>query len=273
MLLLRGLIFIVISFFSIGCGDSLLNKNSANNDWYKPDTNTSWQWQLQGEINSSYNVEIYDIDLFESNKSLIQKLKDNRRKVICYFSAGSYEDWREDKDNFPLDVLGNDIDGWNGEKWLDISNKALYPIMMSRLDLAVQKGCDGVEPDNVDGYTNDTGFNLTETEQLVYNKFIANEAHKRGLSVGLKNDLEQISKLEPFYDFSLNEQCYENNECDKLQPFIDSNKPVLNAEYAQSYVDNNNSERDIICMDSRKRKFQTLILPLDLDDSFRYSCN
>ncbi len=267
----RGLIFIATSIFLVGCGGSSSDVNSV--DWYKPNRDISWQWQLQGDINTSYDVELYDIDLFDSNKSLIKKLKDDGKKVICYFSAGSYEDWREDRDRFPITLLGNDMNGWRGEKWLDISNKALYPIMKARLDLAVEKGCDGVEPDNVAGYKNNTGFNLSADEQLSYNKFIANEAHKRGLSVGLKNDLEQIVKLEPYFDFSLNEQCHEENECKKLQPFIDANKPVLNVEYAQRYVDNNNSERDIMCVDSIEMKFQTLILPLELDDSFRYSCN
>ncbi len=246
--------------------------NRLSVDWYKPDTDTSWQWQLQGSINSSYDVEIYDIDLFESSSSLIKKLKDNDRKVICYFSAGSYESWRGDKNNFPKTVLGKKMDGWDDERWLDISNKELYPIMKARLDLAVQKGCDGVEPDNVDGYINDTGFDLSASEQLVYNKFIADEAHKRGLSVGLKNDLEQIVELEPFYDFSLNEQCHKYNECDKMQPFIDANKPVLNAEYSQDYIESSN-RREALCSDANILKFKTLILPLDLDDSFRYSCD
>jgi len=241
-------------------------------DWYKPDINTSWQWQLQGTVNTAYDVEIYDIDLFDSNTTLIETLHNDERKVICYFSAGSYEEWREDASDFPSAVLGNDMDGWAGEKWLDISNEALKPIMKARLDLAQQKGCDGVEPDNMDGYTNDTGFSLNADEQLAYNKFIANEARKRGLSVGLKNDLDQITELEPFYDFSVNEQCHQYNECDRMQPFIDANKPVLTAEYAQEYIDNNNGERDDMCADSIALQFKTLVLPLDLDDSFRYSC-
>ncbi len=270
MLLCRGLVFIVIITFLIGCGGSSKSKGV---DWYKPKIDTSWQWQLQGEINTSYDVELYDIDLFSSNSSLIKKLKDDGKKVICYFSAGSYEDWREDKNDFPITVLGKNMDRWIGEKWLDISNKALYPIMKARLDLAVQKGCDGVEPDNVAGYANDTGFDLSSSEQLVYNKFIANEAHKRGLSVGLKNDLEQIVELEPFFDFSLNEQCHVENECEKMQPFIDANKPVLNAEYAQIYVDNNDSQRDSMCAESIDMKFRTLVLPVDLGNRFRYSCN
>ncbi len=284
--IMKKTIFIITLTFLTGCGSGSSSSQDEENkifdstvapyasgSWYKPDTNTSWQWQLQGDINTSYSVEVYDIDLFDSNITLIQSLKNDSKKVICYFSAGSYENWRDDEADFPSNVLGGNMDGWAGEKWLDISNEALAPIMKARLDLAVQKGCDGVEPDNMDGYSNDTGFSLSTNDQLAYNKFIANEARKRGLSVGLKNDLDQIAELEPYYDFSVNEQCHEYNECDQMQLFIDANKPVFNAEYSQEYVDNNNSERDIMCNDANNENFQTLVLPLDLDDSFRYSCN
>ncbi len=242
-------------------------------DWYRPDVNTSWQWQLTGDVNTSYDVDIYDIDLFDSNATLIDSLHARGIRVVCYFSAGSYEEWRSDADRFPDAVLGNDLDGWAGEKWLDIrALDILLPIMTDRLDLAAEKGCDGVEPDNVDGYTNDTGFDLTAADQLVYNKHIANEAHRRGLAVGLKNDLDQIGTLEPFFDFALNEQCHEYDECGLLAPFVSAGKPVFNAEYASRYVDNDRGERDALCDDARDRNFSTLVLPQDLDDSFRYSC-
>lgn len=240
-------------------------------NWYKPDINTSWQWQLEGTINMKYDVKIYDIDLFDTNASTIRFLQNDGRKVICYFSAGSFENWRSDKDSFPASSLGRTMDGWENEKWLDISNKDLIPIMQARLDLAVKKGCDGVEPDNMDGYTNSTSFNLTAKDQLAYNKFIANEARKRNLSVGLKNDLDQIIELEPYYDFSVNEQCNEYDECDKLKPFIEANKPVLNAEYKKEYINNAISQAKM-CDNAIKLKFQTLILPLELDGSFRYDC-
>jgi len=241
--------------------------------WYKPSISTSWQWQLSGIVDTSYDVDIYDIDLFDSNTSLIQSLKNNNKKVICYFSAGSYEDWREDKDDFPLEVLGNNLDGREGERWLDISNEEIAPIMLARLDLAVEKGCDGVEPDNMDGYTNSPGFALSYDDQLAYNKFIANEARKRGLSVGLKNDLNQIIELESYFDFAVNEQCHQYNECEALQVFIEANKPVLNAEYAQEFIDNTNNERDTMCADSQALQFRSLVLPLNLDNTFRFSCD
>jgi len=248
-----------------------ITTSNIDTDWYKPDTSTTWQWQLSGTINTHYNVDVYDIDLFDTSKEQIQSLQSEGKKVICYFSAGSYENWRDDADSFTASLKGKQMDGWD-ELWLDISNNSLKSIMISRLDLAKEKGCDGVEPDNVDGYTNETGFNLSAEDQLDYNKFLADEAHKRGLSIGLKNDLNQIHELVQYFDFAVNEQCQEYEECDLLLPFIEVNKPLFHVEYNQKYIDNTNGARDTLCQESKKNKFETLILPLDLDDSFRYSC-
>lgn len=242
-------------------------------NWYRPANGTSWQWQLQGVVNGSYNAGIYDIDLFESSSSLISSLQKSGKKVICYFSAGSYEKGRPDSSDFPESVLGNELDAWPNEKWLDISNPALKPIMLARLDLARSKGCDGVEPDNVAAYANDSGFLLSAEQQLEYNKFIANEARKRGLSVGLKNDLNQIERLKDFFDFSVNEECHEFRECHLLKPFIEQNKAVLNAEYSHEYINNTNAQRVTLCRDAQNDDLSTLVLPIELDDSFRFSCD
>lgn len=264
---------LVLSLFVLltGCGGGSDTPNTQIS-WYQPDINTSGSIQLQGEIALYSDVELYDIDLFDTNTTLIETLHTDGKRVICYFSAGSYEDWRKDAGDFPSEVLGNNLDGWPGEKWLNISSQALEPIMKARLDLALEKGCDGVDPDNVDGYRNNTGFALSAQEQLNYNIFLANEAHKRGLSIGLKNDLDQIETLEPYFDFSVNEQCHQYDECNMLTPFINANKPVFNIEYEQKYVTNSNHARDKLCAASEILGLQTLILPLDLDGSFRYSC-
>ncbi len=241
--------------------------------WYKPPVNVSWQWQLSGNINISYDVDLYDIDLFDTSIDTINDLKKQGIKVICYFSAGSWENWRVDKDAFPPEVLGKDLDGWPDEKWLDIRKiEILRPIMTARLDLAFEKGCDGVELDNMDAYTNESGFNLQADHQIAYNKLIAAEARNKGLSVGLKNDLDQIVELEPFFDFALNEECHAYDECNKLKPFTNANKPVLNAEYKQEYISDEDS-RHKVCAEAKLLGLKTLILPLNLDDSFRISCD
>jgi len=244
---------------------------AIGDEWFRPVANVSWQWQLLGTVNTTYDVDIYDIDLFDSPQALIKSLQDVGKKVICYFSAGSYENWREDAGSFDGNVRGKPLDEWEGEAWLDIRSKNVHQVMLKRLDLAKQKGCDGVEPDNVDGYTNDTGFPLQAEDQLIYNKFLAEGAHQRGLAVGLKNNIAQVAELVGFFDFSINEQCHEYNECEDLKLFIQANKPVFNIEYAAKYVENKDLRSDL-CDSAAKSGFHTLVMPLNLDDTFRMSC-
>ena len=199
---------------------------------WKPVPMTTWQWQLTGTVDQSFNVQAYDIDLFDNNASVISSLHSKGRKVICYLSAGTWEDWRPDAGQFPASVKGSG-NGWPGEKWLDIRQiNTLGPIMEARMDLAVQRGCDAIEPDNIDGYANSSGFPLTGNDQLAYNRFLADAAHQRGLSIGLKNDLDQVPSLVNDFDWALNEQCNQYNECNMLVPFINAGKAVFNAEYS-----------------------------------------
>lgn len=164
----------------------------AAENWYKPPVSATWQWQLDGVVNEGYDVDLYDIDLFDSSVEMIQRLHASGKKVICYFSAGSYEDWRPDASEFAKQDLGKTLKGWDDERWLNIRSKKVQDIMMRRLDLAAKKGCDGVEPDNVDSYRTNTGFSFRKYDQLDYNRFLATQAHQRGLAVGLKNDSDQV---------------------------------------------------------------------------------
>lgn len=260
-------------------GGASLDPNVApvtQGDWYHPGVDTTWQWQLQpdseGRLTTSYDVDVYDLDLFDTDPALFSDLRGQGRKVLCYFSAGSYEAFRDDAGGFLATDLGDTLDGFEDERWLDIRSSNVHRIMLDRLDLAVARGCDGVEPDNVDGYINDSGFDLTASDQLAFNRFLANSAHERRLSVALKNDLDQIPELVEYFDLSVNEQCHEFDECDALQPFIDAGKPVFNAEYDDPFV-NDATARSDLCVQARDQNVHTLILPIDLDDAFRFSCD
>ena len=264
---------------SVGTGDSLDPGAPpvVEGEWYRPTVQTTWQWQLQpeangGEVNTLFDVEVYDIDLFDVRDEVFDELHAAGRKVICYFSAGSYESFRDDAAEFEPSDFGKTLDGFENERWLDIRSANVHRIMRQRLDHAASRGCDGVEPDNVDGYANDTGFPLTGDDQLALNRFLANEAHLRGLAVGLKNDLDQLAELVDYFDFALNEECHEFDECEVLSIFIEVGKPVFNAEYEERLV-NSEAERAKLCANSLDLNIRTLILPLDLDDSFRFSCD
>jgi len=191
----------------------------------------SWDWQLQGTVPTNTRVQMFDIDGFSASAATVAALHAQGTKVVCYIDFGTSEDFRPDFGSFPASVQG-DSNGWPGERWLDIRQLGvLAPIMTARMRMCVQKGFDALEPDNIDGYSNSTGFPLTAQDQLVYNTWIANTAHSLGLSVGLKNDNDQTAQLEPSFDWALDEQCNQYSECDTENVFVRANKAVFNAEY------------------------------------------
>ncbi|MGC1375257.1 MAG: endo alpha-1,4 polygalactosaminidase [Anaerolineales bacterium] len=229
--------------------------------YWKPALNTSWQIQYSGAIDTSLNVQVYNLDGFETPKTTVAALHARGIKVMCYISAGSYEKGRPDAASFPPSVLGNVLDGWPDERWLDIRQiSILKPIMEARMEMCKTKGFDGIDPDNVEGYANNSGFPLTYQQQLTYNIFLANAAHSRGLGIGLKNDLGQVSDLVGYFDWQLNEQCFQYNEC-SLLPFIRAGKPVFNIEYnlttaqfcAQANAYNFNSLRKRLALDAYRQ--------------------
>ena len=196
-----------------------------------PEQGVPWQLQLQGDLDLSVDVPVYEVDGFDTSAETVARMHADGRRVICYISAGSWEEWRPDAGAYPQLVLGAS-NGWPGERWVDVRRlDVLKPILAARLDMCRDKGFDAVDPDNVDGYTNETGFPLTGAQQLRFNRWLARAAHARGLSIGLKNDLDQAGRLAGLYDFAVNEQCVEYDECESLRPFLRRGKAVFHVEY------------------------------------------
>ena len=252
-----------------GAGGSGTSISTPNDDAvWRPSVGTTWQWQLAGvPLDTSVNADAYDVDLFTTTDQELSTLKAAGRRVICYFSAGSWEAFRPDAAEFPAAVKGRPLDApFQDELWLDIRDADVRSLMQRRLDLAASRGCDAVEPDNVDGYANDTGFDLTAADQLDYNRFIAAEAHNRGLSVGLKNDIDQLGDLEPYFDWALNEECFTYDECAQYQDnFLAANKAVFHAEYVES-------DRLVeVCAATKPLGLSTLLKKIELD-AFRLPC-
>jgi len=226
--------------------------------------------QLQGDIDPSFDFAVYDIDLFDTPRSVIAGLHAQGRTVICYFSAGSREEGREDANEFAPADYGRQLEDWPRERWLDVRSPNVRRIMQQRLDLASAKGCDAVEPDDVDGYQNDSGLPLTAEDQLAYNRFLAGAAHARGLSVGLKNTLDLVSELAPRFDWALNEECLAYDECEALAPFLVAGKAVFHVEYVDDPADGPALQAEV-CGDPTITGFSSLIKTYDLE-SWRLSC-
>ncbi|MCX4525525.1 MULTISPECIES: endo alpha-1,4 polygalactosaminidase [unclassified Streptomyces] len=228
----------------------------APGERWLPRPGTAWQWQLTGKLDTSVKVPVYDVDGFHTTKEQVAGLRKAGRKTICYISTGAWEDFRPDADAFPESMLGKG-NGWEGERWLDIRRlDELERLMGKRFDMCRDKGFDAVEPDNMDAYRNESGFPVTAEDQLRFNRLIAKMAHDRGLSVGLKNDLDQIPQLVGDFDFAVNEQCAQYEECELLTPFIEADKAVFHVEYELP--------TSRFCAGTRKLKLSSLEKKLEL---------
>lgn len=208
---------------------------SAN---WQPALNSQWNWQLSSTPtpsqllpNSTNPYPVYDVDGFDAPASLVTYLHQHNSHAICYIDAGTWENWRSDASQFSAAVKGSG-NGWPGEKWLDIRATSIRPIMQARFQMCKSKGFDAVEPDNIDGYTNSSGFPLKSSDQITYNKWIADTVHALGMSVALKNDGDQVGTLLQYFDFDINEQCVQYSECSNLTPFVSAGKAVFEAEYS-----------------------------------------
>jgi len=212
---------------------------------WTPAPGTTWQWQISGKVDTSYAVDMYDVDLFEAapgqvNHGIIDRLHSRGIVVVCYVDTGAWESYRPDAKKFPRSVIGNRTYAstgapWVGERWLDIRKQSwpkFAPIMWHRLDLAKRLGCDGVEPDENNPWGNKPGFPITLADQKRWYLKVAAEAHRRGLSVGMKNGVETIdSDTVAAFDWALNEECFQYHECGVYQPFADAGKAVFQVEY------------------------------------------
>lgn len=204
---------------------------AAGNRWI-PKAGESYQIQYDGALDLDVRAKIYDLDMFDTRPSVVAQLHKMGRRVMCYVDVGTWESWRPDAGQFPKKVLGKPDGHWKGERWLDIRARSiLEPIMAHRLDRCKHKGFDGVDPDNLDGYQNNTGFPLTYNQQLAYDTWVARAAHARGLTADQKGDNGQVKDLVNVYDFAVVEQCYAQGWCKEFDVYSKSDRLVVDIEY------------------------------------------
>lgn len=107
--------------------------------------------------------------------------------------------------------------------------------MRNRIRLAKRKGCDAIDPDNVDVATNDNGKNLTQADAIAFIKKIANESHRQRMAFGLKNAQDTLTQVMNITDFAVNEQCAQEEDgvqgCASYGNFTKLGRPVYHIEY------------------------------------------
>lgn len=243
---------------------------------WQPAVGSTWNYQLYlpptaAQLANPAKYNVWAIDLFDTPVSTIKTIQASGSKVICYFSAGSYEPGRPDSQNFTASDKASALGGWPGEYWLKYRSTNVRNIMKARLDLARTKGCNGVDPDNMDAYNNANGWGATQLDTVNYLTFLSTEAANRGLSIGLKNSLEVMAaSVVGLVQYSINEACSQYTECNVLAPFILTGKPVFNVEYPKgetiSTSNVSNKLRIKSCNDPLASGLSKIIKNRNLDD-------
>jgi len=203
------------------------------------------------------NAGIYEVDMFWIDKSTIKNMQRLGQKVICYFSAATAENWRDDYKQFQSKDLGKELPDWPGERYLDIRRPHVYEIISKRVQLAKDKGCDAIEPDNVgklvgdnlsysarwlteiDVYSNENGFTpaIEPKDTVAYLHKISTLSRSLGMSVGIKNCIEILGDIFPDVDFAISEECVQYKNCTAYANFTTAPhkdaiaKPVFEVEY------------------------------------------
>ncbi|WVW78081.1 hypothetical protein I302_100032 [Kwoniella bestiolae CBS 10118] len=245
---------------------------------FKPSLSTSFIYDLDNQpidapiiktaSGLSLNKTMYVVDMAQSTAEQFANYHAKGKSVGCYFSAGTWEPYRSDAKQFlpecycgpnvSTDSTGrctgkgsdaNLLGEW-GEWWLDIrSEKCLNnikSIMSDRIKAAKAKGCDSVDPDNVDAWTNQQNFGITKQDQVNYLLWLSSIARSNGLGIDLKNSGDLITdpdtgkstdwttSLVNAFDFNVIESCYQYDECEKYDPFLKASKPQIRIEYKSS---------------------------------------
>jgi len=245
----------------------VLAAGSAWAQWV-PGPREPFDMQLTAPFQLEREVGALALGVFETSPSRLQGLKVRGARTVCVVNAGAWENWRPDSGAFDQRLVGANLAGWAGERWLDIrAQDQLRPLMAKRLDLCRSKGFDGILFRNLDGYAHRTGFPLTAKDQLAYVRWLAAEARTRGLASGLMNTLELVPELVGEFDFELAEGCFDAERCAALTAFRKRDKPAIVIEYT-----NVRRKMDADCAAAQELDLQVVFKTKSLNGKIHRRC-
>jgi hypothetical protein len=227
--------------------------NAGTVTWWHPPAEVAWQWELDHPLNlaspsdmgtgvtdylgaPAADPSVYDIDGFDNSAATVSALHARGDRAVCYIEVGAAESYRPDYGDFPAADLGAAVSGYPQERYVNINDAAVIRVIEARIAMCATKGFDAIEPDIDDSYSDQTGFAISEAENVQYDKALAAYAHGLGLAWALKNGDDQsfAAQMEPTADFVLDEQCHQYDTCASFAPFASAGKAVLEVEYSES---------------------------------------
>lgn len=260
---IAGILFIALTI-GLSVGLTVGGSKAALTPTWRPAMESTWQIQLNGTVNNpSLRAAVYEIDMFGTSDAQIENMNNVGRRVVCYFSGGTWESSRSDASQFPKAALGNYLSGSTTERYVDTRNKNVQKIMKARMKMSAKKGCNGMDIGHIDSYKSETGFPLTSSTAIKYLTSLAHDSHSIDLAIGFRNSHELVNTTADLADFQVNENCVLYEECDFYQPFITAGKSVFHIEY-MAVGNETSSFLNWACNANGTRGFSTLVKRVDL---------
>lgn len=247
-------------------GDILRTRpDGAVTDRPRPAPLGTWQIQLSGALDTTIDVRTYILDV-ETPVSVIRGLHDAGRIVLCYFSAGTMEPFRDDASRFPASALGAPLADYPSERWVDVRDATVRAIMQDRVVAAAGAGCDGIDPSGLAAFQESTNLDFTRDDQVGYDRWLAGVAHGLGLSIGLvQADTALSQDLAADFDWAVLWTCVDTG-CAPASPFTGASKPVFLIEYGDE------TQVPAVCPKARSLGLSAIIKRDGNLDAFRVGC-
>lgn len=233
-------------------------------DSFKP--GVKWQIEIQNPVDPRVGLQpsdakVIDVDLFHASKdpTLIPTLHEAGATVLCYFNLGAVQTTDCDWTSWESDGLmktSQTVENYVQEKYVDVTDAAVLELHKSRIDLAHQIGCDGLDPDNIDTFElsadESIGKQITQDDMVNFLTTLAEYAHSKtttlghSLMIGQKNAWSITERVHEFMDFAISENCVgsvnvgsnrgaPDEFCTVFQKYYaDNGKPAFDIEYPSS---------------------------------------
>jgi uncharacterized protein (TIGR01370 family) len=230
---------------------------------------SSWDIQFVEPFVLDRPVTMIVLDPDNHGAEEVSAMKSKGTLVLCYVSVGTVEDWRADLADFPPEVIGAALPDWEGERYLDIRRQdILLPIMAKRFEACLEAGYDGIDPDNIDVFSNESDFDLSATDAVAYLAALADLAHEMDLIIGQKNAPELSGALADTLDFVVTESCWQYKFCDAFKDYTAAGKPIYAIEYTDAQPD-----FAAACAEARAQGISMILKDRELSGAVYESCN
>jgi len=236
--------FLLITLlFSCGDDETIDIENPTENSNAKAVYNQAYQENFSedsiDDILANANDAYVLIDPFlDDVADSVAAIKAKGNEVGAYISIGTGENYRADFTALEPFLVGTPWGQWPNEFFVNSTTTGIVDIMKARIDQIATWGCDWVEFDNMDWVYDDDlrttyGFQVTETEGIVYFQELCDYVHSKGMKCMAKNMTEDAENFDGVLYESYND---EKNwwDQDGAQGFVAANKLVIINHYNET---------------------------------------